>query len=110
MLNIKNICRTKIDYLGKIIKSFGPTEKTIFIILSIALIISGLSLLWKFNSHFITEVPAHGDNLGILALLSYNLLTAAKGVFLGSFLQKVHPFLVHKYMFWLSNNSFSFIK
>lgn len=33
-------------------------------------------------------------NLGILALLSYNLLTAAKGVFLGSFLQKVDPFIV----------------
>ena len=33
-------------------------------------------------------------NWGILALLSYNLLTAAKGVFLGAFLQKIPPFLV----------------
>src|ERR1700733_5916733 len=40
-------------------------------------------------------------NLGILALLSYNLLTAAKGVFLGSFLQKVHPFLVLSVCFGL---------
>lgn len=40
-------------------------------------------------------------NLGILALLSYNLLTAAKGVFLGSFLQKVDPFIVLSLCFGL---------
>ena len=38
MLNIKNIYRTKLDYLEKIIRSFCLTEKTILIILSIIFI------------------------------------------------------------------------
>ncbi len=63
MLNIKNIYKAKIDYLKKIISSFGLTEKTIFIILSLILAVSGLSLLWKANLHFVTEVPAHGGSL-----------------------------------------------
>ena len=33
-------------------------------------------------------------NLGLLSLFLYNVLTSAKGVYLGSFLQRVHPFLV----------------
>ncbi len=33
-------------------------------------------------------------NVGLLSLFLYNVLTSAKGVYLGSFLQKVHPFLV----------------
>jgi len=63
MLNIKNLYRTNTSYLRKIISSFGLTEKTIFIFLSIILVLSGLSLLWKFDSHFITKVPAHGGSL-----------------------------------------------
>ncbi|MEI6190864.1 MAG: ABC transporter substrate-binding protein [bacterium] len=63
MLNIKNICRTKLDYLKKIISSFGLTEKTLFIIFLTIFIISTISLLWKANAHFITEVPAHGGSL-----------------------------------------------
>jgi len=63
MLNIKNTCKIKKDSLLKIVKSFGLTEKTIFIILSTLLIISGLSLLWKINSHFMTAVPAYGGSL-----------------------------------------------
>jgi peptide/nickel transport system substrate-binding protein len=63
MLNIKNTYKIKKDSLLKIVKSFGLTEKTIFIILSTLLIISGLSLLWKINSHFMTAVPAYGGSL-----------------------------------------------
>lgn len=63
MLNIKNINTKKENYFEKIIRSFGLTEKTIFIILAIILIISGLSLLWRVNLNFVTEVPAHGGSL-----------------------------------------------
>ncbi len=63
MLNIKNIYRTKLDYLEKIISSFCLTEKTILIILSIIFIISSLSLFEKVNNHFTSEVPAHGGSL-----------------------------------------------
>lgn len=48
-------------------------------------------------------------NIGILALLTYNLLTAAKGVFLGSFLQKVDPFIVLSVCFALVTLIFTFI-
>ncbi len=63
MLNPKDIYRSKFDYLEKIVKSFGLTEKTIFIILAIVLVISSLSLFWKANLHFVTKVPAHGGSL-----------------------------------------------
>ena len=63
MLNIKNIYRTKSDYLGKIINAFGLTEKTIFIILSILIIVTSITLLSKVNSLFTTKVPAHGGSL-----------------------------------------------
>lgn len=63
MLNPKNIYRSKFDYLEKIVKSFGLTEKTIFIILAIILLASSLSLFWKANLHFVTEIPAHGGSL-----------------------------------------------
>ena len=63
MLNKKNIYRTKFNYLKKIISSFGLTEKTLFIIFLTIFTISTISLLWKANAHFITEVPAHGGSL-----------------------------------------------
>lgn len=63
MLNIKNTYQSGIDYLKKIISAFGLTEKTIFIILSIALLISGLSLLGKLNSYLTKIMPAHGGSL-----------------------------------------------
>jgi peptide/nickel transport system substrate-binding protein len=63
MLNIKNLYNKNTGYLVKVIKSFGLTEKTIFIFLSFFLIVSGLSLLAKANSFFTTAVPAHGGTL-----------------------------------------------
>jgi len=63
MLNIKNIYKTKLAYLQKLIQSFGLTEKVIFIILSFILVISSLALLQKVNLNFITERPAHGGIL-----------------------------------------------
>ena len=63
MLNIKNIYQVKFNYLKKIISSFGLTEKTIFIILSIILTITGLALLCKLNSYLTQTVPAHGGSL-----------------------------------------------
>ena len=63
MLNIKNLSKTKIKYLQKIIKSFGLTEKTLFAGILILFLISGISLLLKLNAYFTTEVPAHGGSL-----------------------------------------------
>jgi peptide/nickel transport system substrate-binding protein len=63
MSNIKNIYKTKLSRLEKIAKSFSLTEKTLFIILSLILVISSLSLLWKLDLHFMTKVPAHGGSL-----------------------------------------------
>lgn len=48
-------------------------------------------------------------NLGILSLLLYNLLTAAKGVFLGSFLQIINPFIVLSLCFGLVTIVFTLI-
>ncbi len=62
MLNIKNIYKAKTDYLEKIVRSFGPTEKILFILVSITLILSSLFLLKQINSCFTTEVPAHGGS------------------------------------------------
>lgn len=65
MLNIKNIPKVAVDYLGlqKIIRAFGLTEKTILLILSLIMIVSGLFLLNKLNAFFTTRVPAHGGIL-----------------------------------------------
>lgn len=63
MLNINNLYRTKFSRLDQIVHSFNLTEKTIFIILSLALIWSSLSLLFRLNSYFLTEIPAHGGSL-----------------------------------------------
>jgi peptide/nickel transport system substrate-binding protein len=63
MLNIKNIYITKTNYLKKIIGSFGLTERTIFIFLAIILVLSSLTLLWKVDLLFVTEMPAHGGTL-----------------------------------------------
>lgn len=54
-----------VDYLGlqKIIRAFGLTEKTILLILSLIMIVSGLFLLNKLNAFFTTRVPAHGGIL-----------------------------------------------
>jgi peptide/nickel transport system substrate-binding protein len=63
MFNIKNIYQAKRDYLRKIIKAFGLTEKVIFGLLFCLLIISSLSLLWKVDNYFMTTAPAHGGSL-----------------------------------------------
>ena len=63
MLTLKNIYRAKKDYLEKIIKSFGLTEKVIYWGLTIIIVISSLTLLWKVNLHFMTEVPTQGGTL-----------------------------------------------
>jgi peptide/nickel transport system substrate-binding protein len=63
MSNIKNIYKTQLNHLRKIINSFGLTEKTLFIIFLTSLIVSGISLLGKLNSYLVTEVPAHGGSL-----------------------------------------------
>jgi len=63
MFNIKKIYRKKINYLEKIAESFNVTEKTIAIILSLIAILSCLSLIWKVNLLFVTNVPARGGNL-----------------------------------------------
>lgn len=63
MLNTKSIYSTETNYLGRTFKSFNLTEKTIFIILSLILVISSLSLLSKVNANFVSEVPAKGGSL-----------------------------------------------
>lgn len=63
MSNIKKYYETIIAYFKKTVKSFGLTEKVLFIIFLLILIISALSLLEKLNSHFTTKVPAHGGSL-----------------------------------------------
>lgn len=63
MFNIKKFYTAKMDYLKKIISSFGLTEKTIFIILSAILVVSSFSLLNKLNSYLVATVPAHGGSL-----------------------------------------------
>jgi peptide/nickel transport system substrate-binding protein len=63
MFNLKNIYQEKRDYLGKIMKAFGLTEKVIFGLLSCLLIISSFSLLWKMDNYFMTTAPARGGSL-----------------------------------------------
>ncbi len=63
MINISKLYRKKLNNLEKIAKSFNLTEKTIAIILSLILMISCLSLIWKINLIFVTEVPSRGGLL-----------------------------------------------
>jgi cell division protein FtsL len=55
MLNIKNIYSTKTNYLRKIIKSFGLTEKTIFIILVLIFIISIIALELIYEKYILIK-------------------------------------------------------
>ncbi len=54
--------------LGRVIRSFSLTEKTIFTFFTILLIISGTTLLYRINQHFLIQVPDYGGTLteGIL--------------------------------------------
>lgn len=49
--------------VSRIISSFSLTEKTVFVIFSVLLTISGLSLLFQVNKHFLVEVPDYGGTL-----------------------------------------------
>jgi peptide/nickel transport system substrate-binding protein len=52
-----------LDKIMGVIRSFSLTEKTIFIIISIVFIVSGLSLLYKVNNSFLVEIPDNGGSL-----------------------------------------------
>lgn len=45
------------------IQKFSATEKTVFGLLSIALIVSALVMADQVNGHFMTEIPAYGGEL-----------------------------------------------
>ncbi len=50
----------KSDMLMGLIRKFSPTENVLFSIFVILFIFGGLSLAWKLNTYFMTEVPARG--------------------------------------------------
>lgn len=49
--------------VSRVIRSFSLTEKAVFVFFSILLTISGLSLLFQVNKHFLIEVPDYGGTL-----------------------------------------------
>lgn len=63
MLNIKSLYKAKTNYLEQTFKASTLTEKMIFIILVLIIIVSSLSLLNKLNSKFVSAVPASGGSL-----------------------------------------------
>jgi peptide/nickel transport system substrate-binding protein len=52
-----------LERIMNVVRSFSLTEKTIFIIVSIIFIFSGLSLLYKVNNSFLVEIPDYGGSL-----------------------------------------------
>lgn len=46
-----------------IVRAFSLTEKTIFVLLSIVFVYSGLSLLYKVNNSFLVSVPDYGGKI-----------------------------------------------
>lgn len=50
----------KSDMLMGLIRKFSPTENVLFGLFVVFFIFGGLSLAWKLNTFFMTEVPARG--------------------------------------------------
>ena len=58
--------RSQAPFVKKVslaLKTFSFTEKTVFSLFFITLIISGLLLVWGINKHFLTDVPNKGGSL-----------------------------------------------
>src|SRR3989344_3944271 len=51
------------NFILKIIKSFGPTEKLIFYLFTVLLCLSTLSMVSNINEMFLVEIPAKGGVL-----------------------------------------------
>lgn len=52
-----------LNKIKNIVENFSLTEKVIFLIFSIVLLLSTLSLLWQINKNFLVEVPDYGGSL-----------------------------------------------
>lgn len=52
-----------LDKIMSVVRSFSLTEKTLFVVFSLVFIISGLSMLYRVNEAFLTEVPDYGGSL-----------------------------------------------
>jgi peptide/nickel transport system substrate-binding protein len=63
MSKIKDSYQAKSNYLNKIFKSFGLTEKTILTALLLIMVLASFSLFRMVSTHFLTEVPARGGSL-----------------------------------------------
>lgn len=58
--------RAQVPFSKKIllaIKTFSITERTIFFLFFGLFVLTGLSLVWKANTHFLVEVPSRGGTL-----------------------------------------------
>jgi peptide/nickel transport system substrate-binding protein len=63
----------KSDMLMGLIRKFSPTEKALFSIFTLIFIFGSLSLFWKLNTYFMTEIPARGGTVqeGVIGIARF---------------------------------------
>lgn len=56
-----------------LIRKFSPTENVLFSIFIVLFIFGGLSLAWRVNTYFMTEVPARGGSIkeGVIGIARF---------------------------------------
>lgn len=56
-----------------LIRKFSPTEKALFYIFTLIFIFGGLSLAWRLNTYFMTEIPARGGTIqeGVIGIARF---------------------------------------
>lgn len=52
--------QTTTSVFNSVFNAFGPSERLLFYVLGIVMFVSGLSVAWKANNLFMTEVPTRG--------------------------------------------------
>lgn len=62
MLNIKNHYKNTVKYLGEMITAFRLSEKIIFFVLILTIILTSLIMLNQVNSHFVKNIPTAGGS------------------------------------------------
>ncbi len=56
-----------------LIRKFSPTENVLFGVFAILFVFTGISLTWRLNTYFMTEVPARGGaiNEGVIGIARF---------------------------------------
>lgn len=63
----------KSEKLMGLIRKFSPTENVLFGVFAILFVFTGISLTWRLNTYFMTEVPARGGAIkeGVIGIARF---------------------------------------